>query len=257
MTFLPTEPEVRITTHTPELDVLKEYLQTEYGLDWGTAGEVSPGEWLIAFAGKLCYRSFAPDLNPNVAKVRENLFEYIGNLLKQGHESVLEHLTVSCLIRCSRLVTHELVRHRVGASVSQESLRFVRLEDLPGWVPGAFRESEPAKDFFAEMFELLSESQCALAEELDVDSKPMAEKKKLTSAMRRLAPMGLSTTILWTPNLRTARHVILQRTSRHAEEEIRLIFDKIATRLSALFPAVFQDFKREEVDGCGEWTKQP
>ena len=35
----------------------------------------------------------------------------------------------------SRVATHELVRHRAGVAVSQESLRFVRLDDLPFWFP--------------------------------------------------------------------------------------------------------------------------
>ena len=57
---------------------------------------------------------------------------------------------------------------------------------------------------------------------------PFHVKKEVTSALRRLAPIGLSTDILWTANLRTLRHVIEMRTAEGAEEEMRSVFDEIA-----------------------------
>ena len=57
---------------------------------------------------------------------------------------------------------------------------------------------------------------------------PFGVKKEVTSALRRLAPIGLSTDILWTANVRTLRHVIEMRTAPGAEEELRLVFDRVA-----------------------------
>ena len=94
------------------------------------------GEALVEFGGRLCYRSWEPGLNANVTKVREDSMEYLGNILKSGHGSVTEHANFSFVLHnISRVLTHEIVRHRAGAAYSQESMRFVRLTDIPFWFP--------------------------------------------------------------------------------------------------------------------------
>ena len=74
-----------------------------------------------------------------------------------------------------------------------------------------------------------------------------------TSALRRLAPIGLSTDILWTANVRTLRHVIEMRTAEGAEEELRLVFDRIASIMVAEAPNLFQDFRRMD---DGSWVPE-
>ena len=104
----------------------------------GAFGDISPGEQLIELAGRLCYRSFEPGLNLNVTKVRQGNAEYIANILRQKHYSVLEHVNITyAFLNVSRVFTHELVRHRL-ASPSQESLRYVRLDELGAYYPEAF-----------------------------------------------------------------------------------------------------------------------
>ena len=88
----------------------------------------------------------------------------------------------------------------------------------------------------------------------NLDSKPFALKKALTSIMRRLAPIGLATTILMTGNHRVWRHLISMRTSRHAEEEIRMVFNKVYEQQLACYPNIYQDAKTEMVDGLLEVT---
>src|SRR5215208_6397748 len=82
-------------------------------------GESSDGERLAEFAGRLCYMS---QKNPASRATRE----YLENIKKQGHGSVLEHATYSLLLEgVSRSLTHELVRHRAGFAYSQLSQRYV------------------------------------------------------------------------------------------------------------------------------------
>jgi len=151
--------------------------------------------------------------------------------------------------------THELVRHRVGTGISQESLRYVRLDELRAWMPECFAQDEWAAAKFQEVFEYLEQTQKELAEHFKIDDiKDFATKKKLTSAFRRLAPIGLATSIGWSANIRTLRFVLQQRTSRHAEEEIRFVFNEVGKIVSARYPNLFADFQRETVDGLGEWT---
>ena len=82
---------------------------------------------------------------------------------------------------------------------------------------------------------------------------PFHVKKEVTSALRRLAPTGLSTDIVWTANVRTLRHVIEMRTAPGAEEELRLTFDVIARIMQAEAPGLFQDFTRQD---NGSWLPE-
>src|ERR1700728_389062 len=133
--------------------------------------------------------------------------------------------------------TRELVRHRAGSAFSQESLRYVRLTDIGFRVPPAL---EPVRDQVISLVEQLEEFQLSAAEALELDSEgvPFHVKKEITSALRRLAPIGLSTDILWTANARTLRHVIEMRTAEGAEEELRLVFDTIARIMQGEAPGL-------------------
>lgn len=216
-------------------------------------GEPNAGELLVEFGGRACYRSWEPGLNPNVRRVRTDQREYFANLLRSAHGSVLEHASYSFALRnVSRVFTHELVRHRAGSAFSQESLRYVRLTDIGFRVPPAL---EPVRERVLSIVEQLEEFQVEAAARLGVDDEgvPFHVKKEVTSALRRLAPIGLSTDIVWTANARTLRHVIEMRTAAGAEEELRLVFGQIAELMLAEAPGLFQDFRQ---DGDASWVPE-
>jgi thymidylate synthase (FAD) len=239
------------------LDGMRAYLADVGGESWlerrleESGGAPNPGELLVEFGGRACYRSWEPGLNPNVRRVRTDQREYFENLLRSAHGSVLEHASYSFAVRnASRVMTHELVRHRAGSAFSQESLRYVRLTDIGFRVPPAL---EPVRDQVLNVVEQLEELQVSLAAQLGVDDEgvPFHVKKEVTSALRRLAPIGLSTDIIWTANVRTLRHVIEMRTAPGAEEELRLVFDQVARLMRAEAPGLFQDFAQ---NGDGAWA---
>ena len=238
-----------------DLDGMRVYLEAVGGSSWldrrleEADGAPNPGELLVEFGGRACYRSWEPGLNPNVTRVRTDRREYLENILRSAHGSVLEHASYSFALRnCSRVLTHEIVRHRAGSAFSQESLRYVRLTDIGFRVPPAL---EPVRDRVIAIVEELEEFQREAADTLglDEDGVPFHVKKEATSALRRLAPLGLSTDIIWTANLRTLRHVIEMRTDEGAEEELRMVFDEIARIMQREAPNVFQDFERDDA-GC-------
>lgn len=219
---------------------------------WKSKDPPSDGELIIEVMGRLCYRSFVPEKNRNVKKVREGNRPYILNILDQVHGSVLEHSGVNIIFAdVSRVFTHELVRHRAGTAISQESLRFVRLDQLKMWAPTVIAENEEALEIFVETTEQLEQMQIKLAEifELDVEGTPFHRKKIVTSAMRRIAPDGLATTIGWSANFRTLRWVLEMRTDPSAEEEIRLVFGQLGNILLKRYPNVFGDFTVVEKEG--------
>ncbi len=255
-----TSPEVFLLAR-PSIDVdgMRGYLRDVGGESWlerrlgEVDGEPNGGELIVEFGGRACYRSWEPGLNPNVTRVRTDQREYFANILRSAHGSVLEHANYSLAIRnVSRVFTHELVRHRAGSAFSQESLRYVRLTDIGFRVPPAL---EPVREQVLSIVEQLEEFQVSAAKELGIDEEgvPFHVKKEVTSALRRLAPIGLSTDILWTANARTLRHVIEMRTAEGAEEELRLVFDKIARLMQAEAPGLFQDFTRHD---DGSWVPE-
>jgi thymidylate synthase (FAD) len=254
-----TTPQVFLIAR-PSIDVegMRAYLQAVGGESWldlreGEQDGPTAGELLLEFGGRACYRSWEPGLNPNVSRIRTDRQQYFANILRSGHGSVLEHANYSFALRnVSRVFTHELVRHRAGSAFSQESLRYVRLTDIGFRVPPAL---EPVREQVLSIVERLEEFQVSAAKELgiDSDSVPFHVKKEVTSALRRLAPLGLSTDIVWTANVRTLRHVIEMRTAEGAEEELRSVFDTVARMMQTEAPNLFQDFVRQD---DGSWVPQ-
>lgn len=205
--------------------------------------DAAPGEKLAEAAGRLCYKSWKPGLNPNVTKIREGNRVYIENILKSRHGSVLEHVSLSFLIENgSRIYTHEQVRHRAGVAYSQESLRYVRLTEVGMFVPSCIKNDPEALKKFIELTEIAEQGQKWFADHYKIDQiKDFHIKKELTSAFRRVAPMGVATSIILTANIRALRHMIAMRTSAGAEEEIIVIYKEIASICQLVYPAFFQD----------------
>jgi len=211
------------------------------------------GETLIELAGRMCYRSFEVGLNPNVTKIRSDSTEYFANLLQKGDGSVAEHGSVSfAFLNVSRVMTHELARHRVGVAISQESLRYVRLRELAFWIPDEL--SEEQKGAMARAFAEAETAYHSLEDSVQWDKLRIDKKKRITSAIRRVVPDGIATHVIWTANHRTLRWVIEMRTDPAAEVEIRMVFDQVAQICKRDYPLLYQDFVRTELpDGTGSW----
>lgn len=226
--------------------------------EWSSDGE-SDAEVLVETAGKLCYMSFDVALNKNLTKtgVRNN-FDYIQeSIIGQKHGSVLEHVAVNvAFIDVSRVFTHELVRHRVGAAYSQTSGRYVRTDELRFWVPAVIRENIELAELFDEAIRHQEEMLAKMVEVSGINrmksKDDFAKKKQLTSAFRRIVGNGVANNIEATYNHRALRHMITMRTSRYAEEEIRLVFNRLFDQLADRYPAIYADASREMVDGYFE-----
>jgi thymidylate synthase (FAD) len=253
-----TTPQVELIARPSiDADALRRYLKTVGGDEWldmrlSEGAEPNPGQTLIEAAGRACYRSWKEGLNPNVTRVRKDQAEYFLNILRSGHGSVLEHANYSFILwDVSRIFTHELTRHRAGSAFSQESMRFVRIDDIGFRIPESMESLRPQ---IVSILETLEDFQIAAADHfgLDEDGKAFHDKKEITSAMRRLAPEGISTMIIWTANVRTLRHVIQARTDHGAEEELRFVFNKIGRIMQEEAPLLFADFVVED----GAWTTE-
>ncbi len=197
------------------------------------------GQELIEFAGRLCYESFHlpnEDTKTNGA--------YVRNIVKQGHESVLEHVSVTFYIEgVSRNLTHELIRHR-HLSFSELSQRFVDMKDANVVIPPAFREEaglaysiyplgEAHKDAYGEAVSFLK----------DESGKT---RKQAREAARYGLPSGMETKLVVSGNLRAWRDVLKKRLSVHADAEIQEFAKQVLWILSTEYPDVFADIDYQE-----------
>lgn len=228
-----------------------------------TMATVTDPAMLVAMAAKQCYMAFQPSLNPNLTKVRKDMVEYLDNVLKQQHGSVLEHAVFTYAVNgCSRVFTGEMNRHRAGVGISERSMRYVRYENITYWMPECFR---PSPDDDAVTLNKKMRSQQVLRDQFEGQEEAMAEfariwdqelsgnnfhtKKVLTSAFRRVIGMGIATGGVWTLNARALRHVLALRTSPGAEEEIVHVCMKIGRDMIQAVPELFGDFHEGQGGG--------
>jgi thymidylate synthase (FAD) len=190
------------------------------------------GQELIEFAGRLCYESFGlpnEDTKTNSA--------YVRNIVEQGHESVLEHVSVTFYIEgVSRNLTHELIRHR-HLSFSELSQRFVDASELDVIIPPAMGGGK----------QWLSEAHTARYEDtVDLLREQGKTRKQAREAARYGLPSGVETKLVVSGNLRAWRDVLKKRLSVHADAEIQELAVKIWEILSHEYPDVFADIEYQE-----------
>jgi thymidylate synthase (FAD) len=254
------EPKVTLMAQTRlEPEAIERYLKSINVVDksFEITGP-SDAEGLIELCGRVCYKAFGVGMNPNITKVRKGNLAYIDNILKSGHGSVLEHVSCSFMFdNVSRIFTHELIRHRAGTAVSQESGRYVRkICDLEMWNPPEITKELKNKDgiITSSVTEYLMTMRGVLDKYLyrlvDLDNcKDFGYKKRVTSWLRRYGFEGSPNSIMFTMNFRALRHILEMRTSVHAEEEMRFIFQEVGRIAKKQWPNVFADFEVNVVDG--------
>lgn len=227
----------------------EEFLET---LEQAKQEGLSGGEILCSFYAKLCYKSLTLGKNANVKKIRDIESNLIG-CFDSGHGSVFEHCMLNFITTdCSRVFTHELVRHRVGTAFSQTSGRYVALSDIDFVTDPIL---DPVKDDIQEIVEFIENKALEIRKKLDVDSQNFALKKKLTSAIRRIAPNGQANEIGFSLNIRSLRHTLVLRTSEHAEYEIRKIYCQIGDIIEAKWPLMLYGINKTDTkDGLFSWN---
>lgn len=204
-------------------------------------GEATDGERLAEFAGRLCYMS---QHNPAKRATRD----YLENIKRQGHGSVLEHASYSVLVEgVSRSLTHELIRHRAGFAYSQLSQRYVDESQAAFVVPPAVIGDEALEAAWREQIEAAQASYVAMVDGLMerygwVPDK-VHRRKMAREAARSVLPNATETKIVVTGNARAWRTMLELRASEAAEMEIRRFAVAALRLLQGEAPAFFSDFE--------------
>ena len=180
---------------------------------------------LIERAGRTCYKS--------EDKITEDSAEkFVQMLLSRGHTSVLEHAHATFRLITDRGVTHELVRHRVGISYSQESTRYCLYskEKFGGEITvikPPFKNKEKEKSW---------ERSVSMSAEYYL---VLTEQGAPAELARSVLPTCLKTEIVVTANFREWLEVIRQRTSKAAHPQIRELIGMVRDTLAKECPSVF------------------
>jgi thymidylate synthase (FAD) len=182
----------------------------------------------IELCGRVCYKS--------ESKIKEGSAEkFVAAIIRNGHESVIEHVSFTVKFIVDRGVSHEIVRHRL-ASYSQESTRYCNyskddfqseitfiepyylVEGSPGWMEWMLAMEAAEKAYF---------------NLLNIGHSPQEA--------RAVLPNSLKTEVMMTANLREWRHFLKVRTSKAAHPQIREVAIPLLHELQRLIPVVFDD----------------
>ncbi|HSL71142.1 MAG TPA: FAD-dependent thymidylate synthase [Longimicrobiales bacterium] len=225
-------------------------------VQWQSDSDVA-AQSIAEFAGRLCYLSFGADAGfeggHKLIPGRTTNREYLSNILKTRHGSVLEHAVWTFLFEgVSRALTHELVRHR-HLSYSQLSQRYVDESNVAFVLPPEIERSGPAYELFCQSCARSLEDYRALLARIEeqVKDEPSAtlRRKRARQTARSLLPNAAETKIVVTGNARAWRHFIELRGSETAEAEIRILAVRVLNRLNDEAPHLFGDYRITDKNG--------
>lgn len=231
----------------------QEYLGAQH-VQWQSDTEI-PAQTVAEFAGRLCYLSFGPDAGleggHKLIPGRTTNTEYLANILRTRHGSVLEHAVWTVLIEgVSRALTHELVRHR-HFSYSQLSQRYVDESEVAFVLPPEIApESEAYRLFEQSCARALDDYRqllAAIEQQVKDEPSPTLRRKRARQTARSLLPNATETKIVVTGNARAWRHFIELRASAGADTEIRMLAMKCLKLLQQEAPDLFGDYTIEQM----------
>lgn len=180
--------------------------------------------------GRVCYKSEGKITDDSAGK-------FVGNILKRGHESVIEHEKVSVRIICDRGVSHEIVRHRI-ASYSQESTRYCNYnnekfgKELTLIKPLFWTEDSKEYRIWLETMQNIEDSYNQL---IEAGAEPQQA--------RSILPNSLKTEIVVTMNLREWRHFFKLRTAKNAHPQMREVACALLKEFKEKIPVIFDDIE--------------
>jgi len=201
-------------------------------------------EKVIASAAKLCYSAVGVD------EILNNLEEgstekFLNMLMSYGHESPIEHVSFTFAVEgVSRSLTHQLVRHRI-ASYSQQSQRYVKLEQFEYIMPPEIEKDEKAKHIFEKAMEQSQKSYNELVEILkdkyiSEGLNALNSEKKAIEDARYVFPNACETKIIITMNARSLINFFKHRCCSRAQWEIRQLADEMLKQVKEVAPVLFK-----------------
>jgi len=190
-------------------------------------------ELLAAAAARLCYRDVS------AAALMQELGEsdverLLDIVISSGHHSVIEHITFTFAIDgVSRVLTHQLVRHRVGIAFSQQSQRYVSVESAPFVTPRAIRRSETFAVEYAQLMQ-----RC-----MDLYRRMMLDPTISAEDARFALPQAVETRLVMTANLRQLIHMYAINACFRSQWEFRQLMFAVKAGVRRVSPRLAREMR--------------
>lgn len=178
----------------------------------------------IEVCGRICYKSKVKDF--------ETTKNFIKSLIKAGHESVLEHVSITVKFITDRAIANEIVRHRI-ASYSQESSRYCDYSNEIEFIEPSFKNE--VSDIWKKTCEDIEKSYDCIA------------RNEGIGIARSILPLSTKTELIMTANLREWRHFLKLRCSSKAHPQMRELTYQLKDKLQ-IIPIIFDDLGKEDID---------
>lgn len=196
---------------------------------------------VIYSAARQCYSKLsAHDIFDKQGDITsEKVKEFIKHLMQRGHLSPLEHVSFTFSIEgISRACTHQLVRHRI-ASYSQQSQRYVDMEDFKFVIPPSIDKDEQAKGKYLEAIDCIKKAYSQLKDILEKNTD--LDKEGINQDARFILPNAAATKIVVTMNVRELLHFFSERLCLRAQWEIRALALKMFAFCKENLPEIFAE----------------
>lgn len=187
---------------------------------------------LIEKAGRVCYKS-------EDRITEQSSADFVRTIIKNAHEAVIEHASVTVRVVCDRGVSHEIVRHRL-ASYSQESSRYCnyskdKFSNQITYIEPCFWDVSSEEDL--KKYEIWKETMQFCEEKyfelLELGATPQEA--------RNILPVSLKTEIVMTMNLREWRHFFKLRAHHTSHPQMREIAVPLLNKFKEIIPVIFDN----------------
>lgn len=187
----------------------------------------------IEKCGRTCYQSYERESEDSAKKMVEML-------IKSGHESVLEHFSITVKMKTDIGAYKDITRHHVGTAFSIESTRFCN------YSKGKFG----SEITFIKPINIKEDSGLwplwlIQMQEIEKTYKTMAELGATPDQLRMILPHSTAAEVCMTANLRAWRHVFKMRCHKAAHPSVQQIMKMILSEFNKLLPEVFNDIVKE------------
>lgn len=171
--------------------------------------------------GRVCYKSEHRITSSSAAP-------FVCSIIERGHESVLEHISITVRFVTDRAIANELVRHRIAA-YSQESTRYCNYKDKIEFIY--------PKNVSDKQLQLIMEA-CACAA---TTYQALIADGATPEIARDVLPLCTKTELIATYNLREWRHILRLRTDKAAHPKMRELMQTLLQFFQGLVPIIFDD----------------
>ena len=214
----------------------------------GNEGDTPEPDQVCNLAARVCVSDEIPEMEYVDHRLRfwtDGDCKALKHAIQSGHESVAEHASFTFAISgVSRALTHQLVRHRI-ASFSQQSQRYVNMEDFDYIIPKSMSDKVIAKSIDPITLEpkeiTLEMEYMNIIEDLHRAYKRLVDAGVPPEDARYILPNACCTNIIVTMNARELRHFFALRCCNRAQWEIRELANKMLELVKPIAPKLFEN----------------